>query len=456
MKNRVRMVGRQWCASRERFLTIFVVLVASTLETCKAVSCKPGCHDIWGYCEQDGECLCQPGWTGELCQECDLFPGCQHGTCHQPWQCNCEEGWTGRFCEKELDPCDKKHPCQNNGTCLDREDGGYVCLCPRGYNGVDCEVRVTDCSAYACLNGGSCILTPAGFRCLCPYGYTGSRCESTFEIKECEEGPCENGGTCDDTSDGFKCRCMPGFTGPRCESLVNECLSNPCRNGGHCLDSINAFICRCPPGFVGDRCEVDVDDCLTRPCLNGATCSDMINDFSCTCSQGYTGKHCHINIDDCANQPCQNGGSCQDGVNEFVCTCASGYGGDLCESADSVLTPKPIQTGRTVVKAQNTTEKMLLVHIYEKEKTVEVSQRALKVVKLISYCVLGLTIPCVGFMVVILVRRGRNGSIQRRADDVNNLNRDIEARMLVEEPQSPENRPQPAKEINVTRDSLLI
>ncbi|KAI8513060.1 Protein delta 2 [Branchiostoma belcheri] len=41
-----------------------------------------------------------PGWTGELCQECDLFPGCQHGTCHQPWQCNCEDGWTGRFCEK--------------------------------------------------------------------------------------------------------------------------------------------------------------------------------------------------------------------------------------------------------------------------------------------------------------------------------------------------------------------
>lgn len=46
-------------------------------------------------------------------------------------------------CEENLDEC-LSNPCQNGGSCDDRNNG-YVCSCPSGYAGIDCELDVAVC-----------------------------------------------------------------------------------------------------------------------------------------------------------------------------------------------------------------------------------------------------------------------------------------------------------------------
>lgn len=43
---------------------------------------------------------CHYGWKGDLCDECETFPGCDHGTCMEPWQCVCDTNWGGLLCDK--------------------------------------------------------------------------------------------------------------------------------------------------------------------------------------------------------------------------------------------------------------------------------------------------------------------------------------------------------------------
>lgn len=42
-----------------------------------------------------------------------------------------------------MDEC-LSNPCQNGGTCDDRNNG-YVCYCPLGYAGIHCELDVAVC-----------------------------------------------------------------------------------------------------------------------------------------------------------------------------------------------------------------------------------------------------------------------------------------------------------------------
>lgn len=44
------------------------------------------------------ECRCRLGWAGPTCKECQVLPGCQHGSCTKPLECKCHPGWTGILC----------------------------------------------------------------------------------------------------------------------------------------------------------------------------------------------------------------------------------------------------------------------------------------------------------------------------------------------------------------------
>jgi hypothetical protein len=33
------------------------------------------------------------------------------------------------------------NPCRNGGTCQSTNVGGFMCLCPVGYQGICCEIR---------------------------------------------------------------------------------------------------------------------------------------------------------------------------------------------------------------------------------------------------------------------------------------------------------------------------
>ena len=87
-----------------------------------------------------GSCLCEcdPGWTGEACDEAgcssgvglNKTQGCSgHGQCDMTTrQCTCDAGWVGVGCETMVCP----GQCSGQGTCVDG-----ACLCAKGFSGAD-------------------------------------------------------------------------------------------------------------------------------------------------------------------------------------------------------------------------------------------------------------------------------------------------------------------------------
>ena len=56
---------------------------------------------------------------------------CKHGaTCDNTtdgFNCSCKEGFKGDHCE--IDICEWKKPCVNNGHCVVKSDTEFVCVC---------------------------------------------------------------------------------------------------------------------------------------------------------------------------------------------------------------------------------------------------------------------------------------------------------------------------------------
>ena len=47
-------------------------------------------------------------------------------------------------CVVDVDECVEIEPCLHDGTCTNTI-GDYECSCPSGYQGKDCEIRVSRC-----------------------------------------------------------------------------------------------------------------------------------------------------------------------------------------------------------------------------------------------------------------------------------------------------------------------
>lgn len=109
-------------------------------------------------------------------------------------------------------------PCQNGGTCMDNNgfDSNSSCLCPPGFNGDFCEIKVDQCDPNPCRNGGTCTDHGLFYTCICLPAFFGPTCNTS--LTSCSESTCGKGGTCVNRADGgTHCICSPGLKGPSCD-----------------------------------------------------------------------------------------------------------------------------------------------------------------------------------------------------------------------------------------------
>ena len=73
------------------------------------------------------------------------------------------------------DPC-VNNPCQEWGTCVVTSNRGFVCDCPEGTSGDQCEINPDECENHACVNG-VCVDSLGEYNCVCDPGFTGTLCD---------------------------------------------------------------------------------------------------------------------------------------------------------------------------------------------------------------------------------------------------------------------------------------
>lgn len=348
---------------------------------CQNVSeyCEKKCADEGTLrCFENGptnvKCQCKSGYTGEICSEqideCASNPCVSGSTCVDKinsFECLCPEDRTGKFCQIKLNFCHEYgHLCYGNSTCLEANLNGteVKCACPYGFNGTFCQDRIStnNCEPNPC-NGGTCVSQEVGYVCDCPKGKTGNQCELKPEHL-CFGNKCQNGHclALPEIND-YVCRCYDNYAGEFCqfqecsESNIDDfCVRN------NTLDIIkdksfhDQLVCKCmcKTGYVGPRCEEKIDLCdaiqsgidfvqsqggpsIGKYCANGGNCSynSRTNQPECICAEGYTGGRCQERLvaASCSRNPCKYG-TCspsKDNSGDYECNCSPGWTGRDCD-----------------------------------------------------------------------------------------------------------------------------
>ena len=387
----------------------------------------------------DPVCTCSTGYTGDNCEidinECDPDP-CQNAVCSESstnssvalgdYHCECNFGWKkmNDICVY-MPLCTLTDPCQNNGVCILQPDNiNYVCECPTGYTGQNCEIDTDECNAIPsnqivthgrsadanagtsnefasscsdiCQAQGAMVCNPDLFSDILgnTQGATGvarSRCQMQVDTFLPIYGVGAGGtliadGTTQATTDPIDWICS------KCPQLQSEPLraqsTNPdCFPGVYygispidptlthhilfwnmALDS-NGYDC---DSKASQNVKHVICECTTvNPCQNGATCSESgtdssvnLGEYACDCPTGYTGTNCEIDTDKCDPDPCQNGGTCVSISDNsgYNCDCPLGYDGDNCEVDTNECDPDPCQNGATCTETTDGTTAALGVY----------------------------------------------------------------------------------------------
>ncbi|CAF0787566.1 unnamed protein product [Adineta ricciae] len=111
---------------------------------------------------------------------------CQHGKCQKYFNeeetfCRCDQGWSGKYCHIQHN-C----TCSSNSKCVGMlSDNRSICLCKVNQFGSRCYLRNTVCERFPCQNNGSCIANDdfmisnkKKYTCLCPKGFNGDQCQT--------------------------------------------------------------------------------------------------------------------------------------------------------------------------------------------------------------------------------------------------------------------------------------
>ncbi|XP_054975767.1 von Willebrand factor D and EGF domain-containing protein [Sorex araneus] len=245
----------------------------------------------------------------------------------------------------------KSCDCLNGGSCVSDTEffpgsGAYLCACSPGFQGILCEMNVTECHSNPC-GLGKCVADIHNFSCVCPPGLkveneflnefttpvlalasdnstakekdNKNAMQSEEHIKSTNgdesticRHPCGKSRECVAPN---ICKCKPGYTGSNCQTAV---CHPDCRNHGKC---IKPNTCECPPGYGGATCS---EEHCHPPCQHGGTC---LAGNLCTCPYGFVGPRCETMV---CNRHCENGGEC---LTPDICQCKPGWYGPTCNTA---------------------------------------------------------------------------------------------------------------------------
>jgi hypothetical protein len=241
-----------------------------------------GCESNFNQISSCGSCskICHPTQT----------QSCSFG------QCLCYPGYSGNLCQTNINEC-ASSPCRNGGTCQDLANG-FSCICTSQFSGITCQNLANTCSSNPCQNGATCNNGVNSYTCSCIAGYSGTLCQTN--INECASSPCVQG-TCTDVINGFVCNCFAGYSGMLCQTNINDCASNPCLNQGTCTDGINSYTCTCYPGVLGSNCQ-DISQVCALNCNypNTVCTSGLVAPFyTCLCSSGFSNCNNQLSPDGC-------------------------------------------------------------------------------------------------------------------------------------------------------------
>ncbi|KAL5262010.1 hypothetical protein ACHWQZ_G007649 [Mnemiopsis leidyi] len=176
-------------------------------------------------CDQiTGQCQCQPGFSGRVCDQCDAgyygYPNCK--------SCDCDVANSfGESCDQETGQCDCEHNFKGL-QCTECADSYYGYLDDRLTCDIPCQCDVQGSTGPSCHHSTG--------QCSCKDYARGDKCDAChpghYRFPACYTCDCSETGAVDNNCDiTGTCSCKEGYAGAKCD----KCSETHFFNGTACI-----------------------------------------------------------------------------------------------------------------------------------------------------------------------------------------------------------------------------